>query len=299
METDRYFLLDTTLPGHHTHKMLGRVVVDKTNPLRHFAPYSNDPERPSDPLNMVPHLSDKPVVYNDMKTICIAAKSDDVKGKFTSLLSAYASQSTSTEVAVDAGIVTRYEMINVPVLFDQLLENETYRRQAKALFNEREGVGLFLVTGVLTCKDLKVRARDGDTKNGTLQTGLSSPAGEASDDDLEMGISVERGNGSGFLAVIKQEVVFALAYDEVRLDPPLIETHWTWLQFRWVSIPIRDPKLALGRSIRGRGIKLYLGEAPNAAPRVYSESHAADSLKGSTSMHNFVLDFVELDMAQA
>ena len=84
---NRYLLIDHTLPQKHIANMLGRVVVEKTDPLRNFVPDADGQDAGFHPQHIVSDISDDPVQYDNLSRIIETAQNDQAKIRLSELRS--------------------------------------------------------------------------------------------------------------------------------------------------------------------------------------------------------------------
>ena len=257
---NRYLLIDHTLPKKHIPTMLGRVVVEKTDPLRNFVPDTDGQEAEFHPKDIVSDISDDPVQYDDLSRILETAQNDQAKLRLTQLLRGYAHQQTKRDVKIKAAVVMRYDMNNIGKKLIRLMADEKYKSQVVDLLLKTPGKvneSLPLVTGMLTCRDLEVEFDDqkdgGAEMQGRLPVGEALGTTDAVDPEVEFVHSGSKGNN--VQAKIKDEVIFALAYDEAKLQRYF--TKKNYCVFR--KGEEGEPKVVLGDKILGDGINLYFG----------------------------------------
>ena len=256
--SNRYHVLSRTLPEHHVENMLGRVVVDKRDPLHCFIPYSDEADS-INPIDIVPDISDKPVQYDDLSQVLGAAQDNDAKLRLHQILDAHARKASSRNVQVTSAVVVRYDMINVERKLSQLMRDRNYRSQAVSLLSKNEGRPLPMVTGVMTCKDTVVKlATKAESEIGV---GMRAPIGEATGGsslgDPEAKFKHQRNDTKAAESKIKDEVIFALAYDEVKLEAYMKRKCWLP---KFSKPQTKSNKVSLGAKIPGDGIDLYFGD---------------------------------------
>ena len=255
--TNRYHVLSHTLPGHHVDNMLGRVVVDKRDPLHCFIPYTDNEAERFHPRDIVPDISDDPVQYDDLSQVLDGARDNEARLRLNKLLDAHARKVSLKNVKVTAAVVVRYDMINVELKLNQLMRDPKYRRQAVSLLSKSEGKPLPMVTGVMTCKETVVTL-DKKAERGA-GAGLRVPVGEAvggpSLSDPEVSLEHLRNDGKAVESKIKEEVIFALAYDEVKLGAYMKRHRW----WKFPQPQTRNTPVVLGDKVFGDGLDPYFG----------------------------------------
>ena len=257
---DRYLLIDHTLPKKHIPNMLGRVVVDKTDPLRKFAPDADGQEAEFHPKDIVPDISDDPVIYDDLSRIIETAQNNQAEVRLSQLLRVYARQQTKRGLKIKAPVVVRYQMTNIGRKLIRLMADPRYKSLVEKLLRETPGKvneSLPLVTGMLTCRNLEVElddSKDGGTEiQGRLPVGKASGTTDAVDPEVEIVHSKSKGNN--VQEKIKDEVIFALAYDEAKLQRYFTKKK----RFIFRKAEEGESQVVHGDKILGAGISLYFG----------------------------------------
>ena len=232
----RYILLNAVLPGYHIPNMLGRVVSFVTDPLADFIPQSDPQHIDFNPRDIVPDLFYEPVQYDDVAHLLEEMGDVTITKMLKQRLQIYASNTKSRNFKIKAGVVTRYDMIHAERNLAVLVKDASYATQVLEMFERRKAKSLAMVTGMLTCRDLTV----GWTYSEKFH-------------EME--------------AEIKEEVVFALAYDEVKLKQVKKSSKTPLgIQLRTGMASLRSkkserqsqfrPDLTLGAHILGPGLDL-------------------------------------------
>ena len=232
----RYILLNAVLPGYHIPNMIGRVVSFVTNPLADFIPQSDPQHTGFNPRDIVPDLFYEAVQYDDVAHLLEEMGDVTITKMLKQRLQIYAINTKSSNFKIKAGVVTRYDMIHAERNLAVLVKDAGYATQVLEMFERRKAKSLAMVTGMLTCRDLTV----GWTYSKKFH-------------EME--------------AEIKEEVVFALAYDEVKLKQVKKSSKTPLgIQLRTGMASLRSkkserqsqsrPDLTLGAHILGPGLDL-------------------------------------------
>ena len=278
---DRYLLLDHALPKNHVPNMLGRVVVDKADPLRHYVPTAVDDVEEFHPSDIVADISDEFVEYNDLQGILDTAQNTEAKVRLSQLLRGYAFTKTSKDVMIKAAVVKRYDMTNIGQKLTRLMQDERYKKQVTDLLRKTRGEkdeSLPFVTGMLTCGELEVEEEIDKGRGVGFQ--LKVPVGETvgGPDAVDPEVEVQNTSSSAnkFGAKIKAEVIFALAYDEVKLQ------RYFTKKCLGRKAEVREPEVVTGEKILGDGINLYFGStAGNVCVTKGSDTESSDGDEGT------------------
>lgn len=267
--------------------MLGRVVVHKTDPLRHYVPTAIDDVEEFHPSDIVADISDDFVEYNDLSKIVDTAQNTEAKARLSQLLRGYANRKTSKEVNIKAAVVKRYDMTNIGRKLTTLMGDERYKKQVTDLLHEIRGEkeeSLPFVTGMLTCGELQVE-EDNDRGGGVgfqVQVPVGEIVGVPDVVDPEVEVQHTSSSANKFRAKIKAEVIFALAYDEVKLQRYLVK------KCLLRKTKTREPKVVTGKKILGEGINLYFGPTDGSVCVTKgSDSESSDSDGGLVQNGSF------------
>lgn len=268
MESDKlplYHLLEGSLHQEHIAHMLGRCVVHKSLPLRDFVPNSSAHLHPK---NIVPDIRGEPIEYNDITRILETTVDTTVRAKLTNLLGAAVSQRSKKDLQIVAGTVTRYDMSNPGDTLKVLMDNPTYHAQVMkkmGKLNENKTKEMMfkilpMVVGMLTCKDLTIGFEAEKDRGVDIQgkAPVGTATGTSNTLDSEVQITLSKGNANRLEGKIRQEVIFALAYDEVRLERYFLRRRL----FSCFSHEERtsNPEIKHGDPMRTHeGVNLYFG----------------------------------------
>lgn len=247
----RYILLKETLHVSRTDNMIGRVVRSTKDPLHEFAPDDNIGFKPSD---IVQDLVDPPIQTQNLQWAMEQSYEQGGQAQLSKLMNLHAAKSTGREGTVTSAEVTRYRMTNVNEKLHRLLDDERYRQAVMSMFNRGCKTPWF-VTGMLTCRDTTLESHTGHQIAAGGQASISGNSYGAPGASIEGGIEHHSNSPQSLVQIIKDEVVFALAYDNVKL-----ENHWRW---RMGSPPSKQIKSA--------------GKAKGVGPPVFSGSSSSSS----------------------
>ena len=235
--------------------MLGRCVVEKSLPLHDFIPNA-----PLHPDSIVQDICPQGVEYTDISRVLETAVDATVKTKFTDMFKAAISQRDTKDLQITAGTVTLYDMLNPGNTLKTLMTNSDYQAQllAKMIIQEKkrnkttEFKVLPMVVGLLTCKGLEfgfeIENNRGTELQGKLPVGEATSTPNTLDPEIEFKRTDERSDH--FEGKINEEVIFAVAYDEVRLASYLLKRGWK--QRLRSQHPVSPPELKAGPPIRTR-----------------------------------------------
>ena len=161
-----------------------------------------------------------------------------------------------------AAIVTRYNMNNVEDKLEALMNNTTYKKQVLALLEKKEKDILPLVTGMLTCKETRI-GFDADRERayeGQARIPVSAATNTTSAVDPETQISLSSTERTRTAGTVKQEVIFALAYDEVKLEKYLQKRGFLGFWRHMGKDTQSHRGVSLGNEIRTTGgINMFFG----------------------------------------
>lgn len=250
MEQSRYHVLGETLHAQEIPNMLGRVVVDTMHPLRDFVPNGAAKIHPQD---IVQNLPGAPIYHHNIKAILDSATNISVKARLTEFFHTKISADSSKNLQLEALIVTRYSMDNIQEKLDAFMNNKTYKKQVLELLERNKKEMLPMVTGMLTCEKTYVGYET--TRGRGAEAEVRLPVGAATNTTSTLDPQVEtshtRTNENRSGGTIKQEVIFALTYDEVILEGYLQRRGL--LGFWKKKKPKGSPSASIGDEIKSPG----------------------------------------------
>ena len=233
--------------------MIGRVVRDVELPLREYIP---DPVTSKvNPKDIVSDISEDPVDTFDLNWVLSRSTGDSVRVQMTKVLNAHAQKHTKREGKVTSAKVKRYMMSNIENKLERLMDDKRYKKDVEHMLKTRK---LFqfplLVTGMLTCEDTTVQW---EMENGHSIGGKVGATGDQiGAPGMDVTLAAEHSNDAaqGTGAKIRDEVVFALAYDTVR-----VKRYLDWQEIPWKfnvekKVKPGQPKLGEGPNVFSEGM---------------------------------------------
>ena len=229
--------------------MIGRVVRDVELPLREYIP---DPVTSKiNPKDIVSDISEDPVDTFDLNWVLSRSTGDGVRVQMTKVLNAHAKQHTKRESKVTSAKVKRYMMSNIENKLERLMEDKRYKKDVEHMLKTRRPFRFpLLVTGMLTCEDTTVQW---GMENGRSVGGKAGATGDQiGAPGMDMTLAAENSNDAAQNtgAKIRDEVVFALAYDTVR-----VQRYLDWQEIPWKFHV--EKRVKPGQSIFGEGPNVF------------------------------------------
>ena len=233
----RYILLKETLHANRIDNMIGRVVRSTQDPLHEFAPDDNSGFTLSD---IVQDLVDPPIQAENLQWAMKQSFEQGAQAQLSKLMNFHAAKSTGREGTVTSAVVTRYRMTNVDQKLLRLLGDRRYREAVMSMF-DRGCKTPWFVTGMLTCRDTKLENNTKHQVAAGIQASTSGNLCGAPGASIEGGIQHHNNSPQSLVQMIKDEVVFALAYDKIKF-----ENHWLWRMGSSPSMQIKSASKAKG-----------------------------------------------------
>ncbi len=209
--------------------MLGRVVEDKTLPMRSFAPVDSGNSSAEsglrhNPEDIIPDLLPTPVEWRARKDFFSRTSEWRIEGGLADLVSIAQGHGTQRGVAVESDEIRCYSMTNTLHRFETLMANEPYARDVGALLNRSKSGHAYFVTGFLTAKGGLFTEFQGHSRKSEVEVtapvlaavapGLETVLGGAGNPYLGPGF--EQSQELSRSMEIVDEVIFAVAYDVIR-----------------------------------------------------------------------------------
>lgn len=215
MSRRRFFILDYPISHVQMSTMLCRVVADKYNPDRAFAP--------DEPLasQLLPDLVPEPFITTNRSDFFDNVRSVGLETKLLEIFHVGADRSDGNSIGLESEMVKRYSLSNPEPKFAKLMENPHYAAAVSSILaGKRSGKG-YLVTGFMTTTNatwskgtIKDRAFGGGV---TLDPGLLAggvPSGFGVGVDASRSTSTSKQSGW----VSPGEEIFAVSYVSLKLE---------------------------------------------------------------------------------
>jgi hypothetical protein len=223
----RYFILADAVPKSEIPHMLGRVVEDKTLPMRSFAPVdpgAGSSELLHNPEDIIADMLPAPVEWRARKDFFSRTSEWRVEGGLADLVSIAQGHGTQRGVALESEEIRCYSMANTFHCFETLMANDSYARDVGALLERSKSGHAYFVTGFLTAKGGLFTEFQRQSRKSELEVtapvltaiapGIDTIIGGAGNPYLGPGF--ERSQQHGRSMEIVDEVIFAVAYDVIR-----------------------------------------------------------------------------------
>ncbi|KAK1831535.1 hypothetical protein QBC39DRAFT_93047 [Podospora conica] len=215
MSRRRFFILDYPVGHDQMGTMLCRVVADKYNPDRVFAP--------DEPLasKLLPDLVPEPFVTTNRSDFFDSVRSVGLQTKLLEIFRVNADRSDGNSIGLASELVKRYTLSNPESKFAKLMENPQYAADVSSLLARKRSGKAYLVTGFMTTTNTtwskgisKVRSVGAGV---TLDPGLlagGAPSG------FGVGVDASRSTSASRQSewVSPGEEIFAVSYVSLRLE---------------------------------------------------------------------------------
>jgi hypothetical protein len=212
----RHFVLDEPIPETTASKLLGRVVLEITCPLRAFAPR----EATCNPLNIIPNLLPTPLLSSNRKDFLQTQISRSARSGLTDLFGFNLARMATEKMTLESQLVRRYSLEQTRDVFDSLMKDESYSGEVRRFLKEHGTKKGYLVTGFVTTEgSVWTRERNRGREAG-LQGELPVTAAVTAPMpgvDLGVKLSTSDNNLTEQKFESKEPLIFAVAYDVVIL----------------------------------------------------------------------------------
>lgn len=213
----RYFVLAEVLPKSYIADFLGKVVMDKTSPTRHYAPFAGSPR------DIAPQLAADIVVWSSRNDLYTHAKAWKIGGGLANLL-LQRSFLEEKGANLESDVVECHSMANTPVVFQSLMSNEAYASDVRALLKEAKSSRAYFVTGFLTTQNASFTEFSVKSQRTGLEvTALTLPGGipkpPSGDDPFgrpNIKPEVEGSHRIKRSMKTADQVIFAVSYDVIK-----------------------------------------------------------------------------------
>ncbi len=224
MAQSRFFLLDQPISVTEAKSFLCRVVVSTTSPLKQFAPFSlpGTPSHNTD--DIIPSILPEPSLSTSIKAFRKATRERGVSAKLANLVGFDVTRNEEQSRTLESESVKRYVLPNPEHYFEELMKNEHYSRDVRALLEKVWPHHAYLVTGFLTTT--KSAWKIDGSQNSKTALNFTAPVSNvlpaavagtgAVDSDGRLG-------GSGLSQqsderTVAEEEIFAVSYSVARLS---------------------------------------------------------------------------------
>jgi hypothetical protein len=212
----RHFVLDEPLAESSASKLLGRIVLDITSPLRAFAPR----EAVRNPLHIIPNLLPTPLLSTDRKDFIQNNISNSARSGLTEFFGFNIARTDEEKLTLESQVVKRYSLEQTKDAFATLMEDEVYSGEVRRFLKENGVRKAFFVVGFITTEGSvwtreRRRGHEAGIK-GELPVSIAVLA-SIPGADLSLQISNSDKNVREQKFESKEPLVFAVAYDVVRL----------------------------------------------------------------------------------
>jgi hypothetical protein len=234
MAQSKFFLLDQPISATEAQSFLCRVVVSTTSPLTQFAPFSlpGTPSHNTD--DIIPSILPEPSLSTSIKAFRKAARERGVSVKLANLFGFDVTRNEEQSRTLESESVKRYILPNPEHYFEELMKNEHYARDVRALLEKVWPRHAYLVTGFLTAT--KSAWKIDGSQNSKTALNFTVPVSNVLPATVAGAVdSGGRLGGSGSSKqnderAVAEEEIFAVSYSVARLSykPSASKTLFTY-----------------------------------------------------------------------
>ena len=213
---NKYFLLSDALPPGHIPHILGRVVEDKSNPLRSYAPVEHNA------TDFIPTFVPEPLIWSNMNDFTSRATNWSIGGGLADLIKIEPSMTNHQGFGVSSSEMKNYSLPNTAHNFQKLMGNKLYATDVKALLKRSKSGQAYFVTGFVTAKNgsfnhFHVKSRKlGLEINAPVFAAVGGAIPLSKGISMQSSYSTQKTSSTSRSMTIEDEVVFAVSYDIIR-----------------------------------------------------------------------------------
>jgi hypothetical protein len=301
----RYFLLQESVPATEVGNFLCRVVVSKTLPLARFAPFSLPGTPAYNSNDIIPSILPEAFLSTIDEQSLSTVRERRISLQLSALLGLSATRSETETRTLKSRCLRRYSLPNPDVYFQELMRNESYARDVRALLDETWPRHAYLVTGFLTATDSSWSAK---TNQGTTRGfNITIPISEIVSTPLpvpglaDVGIAPEWSTSTeqSSQTRVSGEEIFAVSYSVVKLSYKFTRSGGFVTSFAAVGRPKRAKAhhLALGHDEYDESDEEDNSNTGTHRPPVaISEDTGVVELDGETSLLNVAAGELWIDV---
>jgi hypothetical protein len=218
----RHFVLDQPSAESHASKLLARVTLDIKDPLRAFAPReaAEGTSTGRNPQDIIPNLMPTPLLSTNRKDLIQKKVSSEGRTGLADFFGFNIARTDEEKLALESEIVKRYSLDQTKDVFDRLMKDPLYNSEVRKFLKDHGVRKAFFVVGFITTEG-SVWARDRTREHSASikgQVPLSSvTATPIPGPDLSMKLSTSDNNSHEQKFSFKGPLIFAVAYDVVKL----------------------------------------------------------------------------------
>ncbi|KAH6684469.1 hypothetical protein B0J14DRAFT_13228 [Halenospora varia] len=222
MAHSSFFLLDQPISATEIKSFLCRVVVSTSSPLTQFAPFSlpGTPSHNTD--DIIPSILPEPSLSTSIKAFRKAARERGVSVKLANLVGFHVTRNEEQSRTLESESVKRYILPNPEHYFEELMKNENYSRDVRALLEKVRPRHAYLVTGFLTTTKSawKIDGSQNSTTalNVTVPVSTILPVAVAGAVDIDGGLGGSGSSQQSDERAVAEEEIFAVSYSVARLS---------------------------------------------------------------------------------
>ncbi len=222
MAQSSFFILDQPISATEIKSFMCRVVVSTTSPLTQFAPFSL-PGAPSHNTNdIIPSILPEPSSSTSIKAFRKATRERGVSVKLANLVSFDVTRNDEQSRTLESESVKRYVLPNPEHYFEELMKNENYSRDVRALLEKIRPRHAYLVTGFLTATKSAWKIDGSQNRKtalkATVPVSTVLPAAAAGAVNTGGGLGGSRSSQQSDERSVVEEEIFAVRYSAARLS---------------------------------------------------------------------------------
>jgi hypothetical protein len=222
MAQSSFFLLDQPISATEIKSFLCRVVVSTTSPLTQFAPFSlpGTPSHNTD--DIIPSILPEPSLSTSIKAFRKAAHERGVSVKLANVVGFQVTRNEEQSRTLESESVKRYILPNPEHYFEELMKNENYSRDVRALLEKVRPHHAYLVTGFLTTTKSAWKIDGSQNSKTALNVAVPIstvlPAAVAGAMGIDGGICGSGSSQQSDERAVDEEEIFAVSYSVARLS---------------------------------------------------------------------------------
>jgi hypothetical protein len=225
----RHFVLDEPYPQIKAEKLIGRVVLDITSPLRAFAP--REPVEGTsigrNPQDIIENILPSPLLSTDRKDFIKNNVSGEVRTDLTDFFGFSFARSEEEKLTLESKLVKRYSLEQTKDVFETLMTDPPYSSEVRKFFKEHRVRKAYFVVGFITTEG-SVWTRERERGHSASIKAQLPPSAVAMVPVPGINPSVQLSGGEhntrGQSFSSEDSLIFAVAYDVIKLKKTFDKT---------------------------------------------------------------------------
>jgi hypothetical protein len=217
----RYFVLDEPTAESNAGRLIGRVVLDITSPLRAFAPKSAEGTSAGrNPQDIISNILPTPLSSTNRKDFVQNHVSGEGRNGLTDFFGFNIARTDEEKLTLKSKVVKQYQLEQTKDVFDKLMRDRLYNSEVRQFLKEHRVRKAYFVVGFITTEGsvwTRERTRAHSTEIKSQVPLPAVPAGPVPGPDLSMKLSSSDNNIREQRFSSKEPLIFAVAYDVVKL----------------------------------------------------------------------------------